>query len=262
MATNPLKETWAAGRTAFGLWSVMPGSIGAEILAGAGADYVCVDQQHGVIDYDAMVPMFQAIRGGGAAPITRVLSNDPFLIMKALDAGSWAVIVPLVNSAEDAARAVSACRYPPQGLRSFGPVLAAGVIGSRNPEELGGEVICLVMVETREALERVDEIAATPGLDGVYIGPSDLALSLGLPPTLEIMEGEHAAAVQRIREACHEHGIAAGIHAPSGEWARRHAEAGFDLITVATDAPLLRAAALREMTAAREPRAYTDSRND
>ena len=252
MATNPIREIWAGDRPAFGLWSVMPGTIGAEILAKAGADYVCVDQQHGVIDYGSMAPMFQVIRAGGAAPITRVLSNDPFLIMKALDAGAWAVIVPLVNSAEDAARAVSACRYPPQGIRSFGPVLAADVIGSRDPEKLGGEVVCLVMVETREALERVGEIAATPGLDGVYIGPSDLALSLGLTPTLEIMEGEHEAAVRRIREACHEHGIAAGIHAPSGEWARRHAQAGFDLITVASDAPLLRAAAGQEMTTARE----------
>jgi 4-hydroxy-2-oxoheptanedioate aldolase len=251
---NPLKAAWAEGWTAFGLWSVVPGPIGVEILAEAGVDYVCVDQQHGVIGYDSMVPMFQAIRGGGAAPITRVLSNDPFLIMKALDAGAWAVIVPLVNSAEDAARAVSACRYPPRGIRSFGPVRAAGVIGSRDPEELGGEVLCLVMVETREALERVDEIAATPGLDGIYVGPSDLALSLGLPPTLEVKEGEHVEAVRRIREACHEHEIAAGIHAPSGEWAKRHAEAGFDLITVATDAPLLRGAALKELTVARERR--------
>jgi 4-hydroxy-2-oxoheptanedioate aldolase len=252
MATNPIREIWAGDRPAFGLWSVMPGTTGAEILAKAGADYVCVDQQHGVIDYGSMAPMFQAIRAGGAAPITRVLSNDPFLIMKALDAGSWGVIVPLVNSAEDAARAVSACRYPPQGIRSFGPVLAADVIGSRDPEELGGKVVCLVMVETREALERVGEIAATPGLDGVYIGPSDLALSLGLPPTLEIMEGEHAEAVERIREACHRNGIAAGIHSPSGEWARRHAQAGFDLITVASDAPLLRGAAGQEMATARE----------
>jgi 4-hydroxy-2-oxoheptanedioate aldolase len=252
MATNPIREIWAGDRPAFGLWSVMPGTIGAEILAKAGADYVCVDQQHGVIDYGSIAPMFQVIRAGGAAPITRVLSNDPFLIMKALDAGSWGVIVPLVNSAEDAARAVSACRYPPQGIRSFGPVLAADVIGSRDPEKLGGEVVCLVMVETREALERVGEIAATPGLDGVYIGPSDLALSLGLPPTLEIMEGEHAEAVERIREACHQNGIAAGIHSPSGEWARRHAQAGFDLITVASDAPLLRAAAGQEMATARE----------
>ena len=258
MATNPIREIWAGNRPAFGLWSVMPGTIGAEILAKAGVDYVCVDQQHGVIDYGSMAPMFQVIRAGGAAPITRVLSNDPFLIMKALDAGSWGVIVPLVSSAEDAARAVSACRYPPQGIRSFGPVLAADVIGSRDPEELGGEVLCLVMVETREALERVGEIAATPGLDGIYIGPSDLALSLGLTPTLEIMEGEHAEAVERIREACHRNGIAAGIHSPSGEWARRHAQAGFDLITVASDAPLLRGASSREMTAARKGRAEAD----
>ena len=252
MAKNPLKTSWAEGRTAFGLWMTVSGSIGAEIVARAGADYVCVDQQHGVIGYDSMVPMFQAIRAEGPAPITRVLSNDPFLIMKALDAGAWGVIVPLVNNAEEAARAVAACRYPPRGVRSYGPVRAAGVIGSRDPEELGGEVLCLVMVETREALDRVEEIAATPGLDGVYIGPSDLALALGLPPTLEVTEEAHAEAVYRIREACHRSGIAAGIHSPSGEWAMRHAEAGFDIVTVATDAALLRGAALRELTAARD----------
>jgi len=252
---NPLKAAWAEGRTAFGLWSVVPGSFGAEILSETGADYVCVDQQHGAIDYDTMVPMLQAIRAGGAAPITRVLSNDPFLIMKALDAGAWAVIVPLVSSAGDAARAASACRYPPRGVRSFGPVRAATVIGSRDPEDLGGEVLCLVMVETREALERVDEIAATPGVDGIYIGPSDLALSLGLPPTLEVTEAEHVEAVQRIRETCHQHGIAAGIHCPSGDWARRHAEAGFDMVTVATDAPLLRAALLGALAVARAEQA-------
>ena len=229
----------------------VPGSIGAEILAGAGVDYVCVDQQHGVIDYDSMVPMVQAIRAEGAAPITRVLSNDPFLIMKAFDAGAWGVVVPLINDAGEAARAVSACRYPPRGMRSYGPVRAAGVIGSRDPEDLGGEVLCLVMVETREALERVEEIAATPGLDGIYIGPADLALSLGLSPTLDIQEGEHAEAVERIREACHANGIAAGIHSASGEWAKRHVEAGFDIVTVATDATILRAAALREVGVAR-----------
>lgn len=249
---NPLKKSWTEGRTGFGLWMTVPGSIGAEIFAESGVDYVCVDQQHGIIDYDSMVPMFQAIRAEGTAPITRVLSNDPFLIMKALDAGAWGVIVPLVNSAEDAARAVAACRYPPRGIRSYGPVRAAGVIGSRDPEELGGEVLCLVMVETREALEKVDEIAATPGLDGIYIGPSDLALSLGLPPTLEVREDEHAEAVRRIREACHAGGIAAGIHSPDGGWARKHAEEGFDMVTIATDAALLRDAARRELAAARD----------
>jgi 4-hydroxy-2-oxoheptanedioate aldolase len=251
VAQNPLKAVWDEGRTAFGLWTTIPGSFGAEIFAGAGVDYVCVDQQHGLIDYASIVPMFQAIEAAGAAPITRVLSGDPYRIMKALDAGARGVIVPLVNSAEDAARAVAACRYPPHGMRSYGPVRAAGVIGSRDPEDLGGEVLCLVMVETREALERVDEISGTPGVDGIYIGPSDLALSLGLPPTLAVTQDEHVEAVGRIREACHRHGIAAGIHSPDGEWARKHAEDGFTMVTVATDAALLREAALREVTVAR-----------
>jgi 4-hydroxy-2-oxoheptanedioate aldolase len=253
--SNPLKAAWSEGQTAFGLWSAIPSSFGAELLASVGLDYVCADQQHGLIGYDSMVPMFQAIRAEGTVPITRVLSNDPFLIMKALDAGAWGVIVPLIGSGKDAASAVSACRYPPQGIRSYGPVRAAGVIGSRDPEALGGEVVCLVMVETREALRQVDEIASTPGLDGIYIGPSDLALSLGLTPGLDIKEGEHAEAVNRIREACHRNGIAAGIHAASGEWARRHAEAGFDMVTVTTDAVLLRNAALREVAVARSERA-------
>jgi 4-hydroxy-2-oxoheptanedioate aldolase len=256
---NPLKEAWSEGRTAFGLWMTVPGSVGAEILAGAGVDYACVDQQHGVIDYDSMVPMFQAIRAEGAAAITRVLSNDPFLIMKALDAGARGVIVPLIGSAEEAARAVAACRYPPRGMRSYGPVRAAGVIGSRDPEDLGGGVLCIVMVETREGLEKVEEIAATPGLDGIYIGPSDLALSLGLPPTLDVTEDTHIQAVRRIREACHRNGIAAGIHCASGEWAMNHAKAGFNMVTVATDAALLRAAALRELTIARGGRGETGS---
>jgi 4-hydroxy-2-oxoheptanedioate aldolase len=112
-------------------------------------------------------------------------------------------------------------------------------------------VLCIVMVETREGLERVEEIAATPGLDGIYIGPSDLALSLGLPPTLDIQEGEHAEAVGRIREACHRHGVAAGIHSASGESAREHAQAGFDMVTVATDATLLKGAARLEVSVAR-----------
>ena len=251
---NPLKEAWAENRTAFGLWMTMPGSFGAELLAGAGVDYVCVDQQHGVIDYASMISMFQAIGAAGAAPITRVIQNDPGEIMKSLDAGALGVIVPLVNDATEAARAVSACRYPPHGTRSYGPVRAAGVIGSRDPKDLDRTVLCIVMVETREGLEKVDEIAATPGLDGIFIGPSDLALSLGLPPTLDVTEEAHVEAVRRIREASHRHGIAAGIQSASGGAAREHAQAGFDMVTVATDAALLRSAARRELMAARGER--------
>lgn len=248
---NPLREVWAEGRTAFGLWAAIPSSFSAELVAGAGVDYVCVDQQHGVVNYASMVPMLQAIGATGAAPITRVLSNDPFRIMKALDAGAWGVIVPLVNDAGEAARAVSACRYPPDGIRSYGPIRASDVIRSKDPEDLAREVLCLVMVETREGLENVEEIAATPGVDGVYVGPADLALSLGLPPTTEVTEKKHVEAVRRIREACQKHAIVAGIHCSSGEWAQRQAGAGFDMVTVAVDAALLGGAARREVATAR-----------
>ena len=147
MTINPLRAAWDEGRTAFGLWAAIPSSFSAEIVAGAGVDYVCVDQQHGIVDYASMVPMLQAIGAAGAAPITRVLSNDPYRIMKALDAGALGVIVPLVNDAGEAANAVAACRYPPDGIRSYGPIRASSVIGSRDPEDLAGEVLCMVMVE-------------------------------------------------------------------------------------------------------------------
>ncbi|MEW6635248.1 MAG: aldolase/citrate lyase family protein [Actinomycetota bacterium] len=248
---NRIREAWVEGRTAFGLWSVMPGSFGVEVLAAAGPDYVCVDLQHGLAGHDSMVPMLAAVGAAGAAPIARVLANDAAGITKVLDAGTLGVIVPLVESAEEAARAVAACRYPPRGNRSYGPVRASVMLGSKEPEELDRDVLCFVMVETREGLENIEEIAATPGLDGIYIGPSDLALSLGLPPTLEIEHPEHAAAVERIKKACRGAGIAAGIHSGSGEWARRHAEAGFDMVTVATDATLLGRAASRELSEAR-----------
>jgi len=248
---NPLKKVWEEGGTAFGLWAMMPGTFGAEILAGTNVEFVCVDQQHGVIGYEAIVPMFQAITAGGATPITRVLRNDASLIGKSLDAGARGVIVPLVNDADEAARAVAACRYPPDGVRSYGPVRAAGVVGSNVPEDLDADALCFAMIETREGLDRVDEIAATPGLEGIYIGPSDLALSLGLAPTLEVNEDAHAEAVNRIHEACRRNGIIAGIHCPDGAWARKHADAGFDLITVTMDAPVLETAIRRGVDEAR-----------
>lgn len=248
---NPLRRAWDEGRTAFGMWAVMPGFFGTEILAGSGVDYVCVDCQHGIIGFDESLPMFAAIRGAGAAPITRVPRNDASLIGKSLDAGAVGVIVPLVNTPEEAAQAVAACRYPPVGIRSYGPMRIGNLVGSKAPEDLQREALCFVMIETREALEQAEAIAATPGLDGIYIGPSDLALSLGLPPTLEITEDIHVEAVERVKAACEAHGIVAGIHSGNGEWAKKHAEAGFRLVTVAMDAGMLKSAALAEVAAAR-----------
>ena len=151
-----------------------PVSVTAEVAAATGAGYVVVDQQHGGVGPAETIAMLQAHPAAGAAGLVRVPRNDPWLIGHPLDLGALGVIVPMVESGEEAARAVAACRYAPDGERSIGLLRGAAD---------GGEPLCLVMVETRAALERVEEIAATPGLDGIYIGPSDLALSHGLQPT-------------------------------------------------------------------------------
>lgn len=235
MHATPLRDALTAGRPAFGLWAALPTGLTAELAGRIGVDYVCVDQQHGAIDDGATLGVFQAVTAGGATPVARVAQNDPWLIMRALDLGALAVIVPLVNSAEEAARAVSACRFPPTGTRSFGPIRATTVVGSAEPARLNAAVMCFAMIETREGLDRVEEIAATPGLDGLYIGPSDLALGLGLAPTAEPREPAHLAAVELVRRACERAGIVAAMHTHSGEVAARAATQGFAMITIAVD---------------------------
>jgi 4-hydroxy-2-oxoheptanedioate aldolase len=248
--TNPLRTLWASGRTAFGAWCATTSVVSAEAVATAGYDYVCVDLQHGAVSYSDALPMLVAIAGRGAIPVCRVPTNEADVIGKVLDAGALGVVVPLVSSPEEAARAVAACRYPPRGTRSFGPVRAATVTGSRDIEDLE-QVVCAVMVETREGLEGVDEIAATPGLDAVYVGPADLALALGLAPGYQRPEPEHEAAIEAIAEACRRHGVTMGIHCDGGEMAARRRGQGARMITVVNDLALVRAGAATELELAR-----------
>lgn len=247
---NPLTVAWRTGRATFGIWCMIPSSISTEMTAGLGFDYVCIDLQHGGISYSEAVPMLQAARAAGVPAVARVQYNDPGEIMKMLDAGALGVIVPLVNNAEEAARAVEACRYPPVGNRSYGPLRASLVTGSRDPADLG-QVVCLVMIETAEGLANVDAIASTPGLDGIYVGPSDLSLALGLDPGYERPEREHIDAIESIRAACKQHGIIAGIQCGGGDMADRRRAQGFQMVTVGTDASFLTAHAGRELAAAR-----------
>lgn len=244
--TNPLQEKWSRGEITLGAWCSSPSSVMAEALAVSGYDYVCADMQHGVVGFSEAVQMFQAISGQGATPIARVPANDAAMIGRVLDAGALGVVVPLVNTPEDAARAVAACRYPPLGERSFGPVRASTVTGSRDPQDLN-QVVCAVMVETREGLERVDEIAATPGLDAVYVGPSDLSLALDLPPAYEHDVAEHVDAIASIRSACERHGITAGVHCMGGEMGERRRTQGFQMMTLVNDLALVRASGAAEL---------------
>jgi 4-hydroxy-2-oxoheptanedioate aldolase len=247
---NVLRAKWKLGGTAFGAWAAIPSGFAAELLCTDGVDYVCIDQQHGLVDYDAMIEMLRAIDGRGTVALTRVPANQAWMIGKALDAGVQGVVVPMVSSGTQAAEAVAACRYFPKGVRSFGPVRASFVMGSRDIDVVGDSVLCFVMVETREGVERIDEIAATPGLDGIYVGPADLALGLGLPPNLDKEEPEHVAAVAKILDACRRHKIIAGIQCGSGKSARKHADKGFQLVTFTKDSSLLPNSLEKELAAA------------
>jgi 4-hydroxy-2-oxoheptanedioate aldolase len=255
-AGKRLRAKFEAGQAAFGLWAGIPSSLTAELAAAAGYDYVCVDLQHGLSDEAMMVSMFQSTQAAGAAPIARLAWNEPWLIMRALDLGAVGVILPLIDNAAEARRAVESCRYPPVGRRSFGPIRAELVMGSNTPDELGGDALCFAMIETREGIENLDEIAATPGLDGLYIGPSDLSIALGLAPGGVVADPSRdrpklAEAIDRIRQVCEAHGLIAGMHCGAGEVASHYAQEGFRLITVGVDTNLFKTMIGRELSAAR-----------
>jgi 4-hydroxy-2-oxoheptanedioate aldolase len=254
-AGKRLRAKLEGGEPVFGVWAGIANSYTAELGARAGYDYVCVDLQHGLSTEAALVSMFQAIHAGGSVPMARVAWNEPWLIMRALDLGAAGVILPLIDNAGDAARGVESCRYPPHGRRSFGPIRAHITMGSIELDDLAG-ALCIAMIETREALDNLDEIAATPGLDGLYIGPSDLSLALGLRPGGIVDEpGEDRKALseemERIREACAANGIVPGLHCLGGRAAQRYAEAGFKMITVGADSRMLTTVLSQELSTAR-----------
>lgn len=246
---NRLLGAWRQGAQTIGMWCVIPSSVSAESAASRGFDYVCVDQQHGAVGYDASVPMYQVI-AQRAVPLTRVPWNDPGTIMKALDAGAQGVVVPLVSTVEDAKRAVAACRYPPSGIRSYGPVLASLSLGTREPDRLE-QVACVVMIETLEGLANVDEIAQVPGIDAVYVGPADLSLVLDLPPSYEHDDPRHAEAISTILAACRRHGVVPGIHCADGDMGARRLEEGFQMVTVCNDLALIGQGSAEALAAAK-----------
>jgi 4-hydroxy-2-oxoheptanedioate aldolase len=227
-----------------GLWAAVPSIVTAQAAAMAGADYVVVDEQHGAVGPAEVVAMLAAIEMSGAAPLVRVGRNEPWVIGRALDLGAHGVIVPLVNDAAEAAAAVAACRYAPVGVRSWGVVR-----GEPDPAPL-----CLVMVETRSALDNLDSIARTPGLDGLYVGPSDLALGLGLRPTGVIEHPAVLEAISVVREACRRERRIAGVHCLTADDAARFVREGLDIVTAGSDAVHLRRALADAVATARSER--------
>ncbi|MDA8289277.1 MAG: aldolase/citrate lyase family protein [Actinomycetota bacterium] len=255
-----LRESWRDGKAALGIWCSVSDTLIAEVLASVKPDYVCVDMQHGQTHAGNLVSMMQAVKAGGSVPIARVAESNPALIMKALDAGARGVIVPLVESREQARRAVEACRFPPRGTRSFGPYRASITAESSDPYELE-QVACIVMIETQRGIANLEEIVTTEGVTAAYVGPSDLSLALGLPPG-SVDAPEFVSVLEDIRAACEAHGVIPGLHCYEGRTALRAVEQGFKMVTVAVELRLLRAALALELDLVRSayaPAAITEA---
>ena len=246
MIANRLKALWAEGRPSINGWCSIGSPFTAEIMAAQGFDSVTIDMQHGALDYSALLPMFQAMRASGATLMARVPWLEPGIIMKALDAGAYGIICPMVNSAEEAARFVSYLRYPPHGQRSFGPTRVSFAAGANYAGEANDNILGFAMIETAEGMANLDAIAATPGLDGIYVGPADLTLGLGqgrLAPAFDREEPEMIEALQKIVAACRKAGIRAALHCGAPDYAARAASWGFDMMTVSNDVRMLAGAA-------------------
>lgn len=238
--------------TVLGYWAVLDNPVGTERLARTGYDYVALDAQHGLIGYSGLLRGLTAIdAAGGCVGLVRVEANDITPIGRALDAGAAGVIVPLINTAADAAAAVAATRYPPVGIRSYGPMRSGLRIGPE-PALANRSVVVLAMIETPQGLANVEEIAATPGLDGLYIGPSDLTLAVGgATPSDAAVADVFDKALTRVRNACEAAGITTGIHSASGTIAARRLAEGFTFVSIASDLTHLEQAARDHLAAAR-----------
>lgn len=246
MIANELKKRWAAGDATLNGWLSIASTFTAEIVAEQDYDSVTIDLQHGALGYSDFVPMLQAMRASGVVPMARVPWLEPGIVMKVLDAGAYGVICPMINTRADAEILVSCTRYPPHGQRSFGPTRVNFSAGPGYAAEANDEVICFAMIETAEAVKNLEDIVATPGLDGVYIGPADLTLGVAngrLAPGFDRQEEEMIAVIRQILDAAKSAGIRAGLHCGSAEYAARAIGWGFDLVSLPNDVRLLAAAA-------------------
>ncbi len=247
---EPLKQRWKRDETTLGAWCMIPSSLTAEILAKGGFDWALVDMQHGCMGYETAVEMIRAIDLAGITPIVRVPWNEPGIIGRMLDAGAMGIVAPMVNSVEEARRLVESCLYPPAGRRSLGPVRVGARDGLGYVAGANARVAVIPMIETAEALAAVEDIAAVPGVDALFVGPFDLSFSLGLPPGDNDGKPAFDAAISRINAAARARGIATAVLTNPTLAALRAAQ-GFRMMSVVTDAALLGAAAQAGLASAR-----------
>ena len=231
---NTMKQKLLSGQPALGIVLGLGSPTAAGIAARCGFDFVLVDNQHGDWDDTTTLAAFRAISLGNATPVARVRQNDFYAIGRLLDRGALGIVVPMVNSAEEARAAAFAMRYPPRGGRSFAGSLAVHY-GPDYDTWADNEVFLSVQIETAQAAERAEEIMAVAGVDGCWIGPMDLARSLGVAPGAQI----HQDAILRVLDACRKTGKIPGIYTPNAVAAQRRIAEGFRFVTAADDGGLI-----------------------
>ena len=251
MRTNRIREIWAKEKTVYNGWLAIPSSISAEMMAQQDFDSICVDLQHGAIDYQTSLPMLQAISTTDRVPLARIPWNDPAIIGKMLDAGAYGLICPMVNSREECERFVGACRYAPLGYRSVGPLRASLYAGADYWKHANTTVLTFAMIETKQAVANLDDILSTPGLDGIYVGPSDLSVSMGESAGFDPRFPEVLKAIEKIAKAAEKHGVIPGIHVGSVAYAHQMVGFGYRFITYLSDFRLLQLATERGVRALR-----------
>jgi 4-hydroxy-2-oxoheptanedioate aldolase len=250
---NNLKARLKSGKACVNAWLAIPSGFSAEVIAQCGFDSVTVDLQHGVQDYHSMVQCFQAMHGHPVTPLVRVPWNEPGIIGKVLDGGAWGVICPMVNTPAESKALATSCLYPPAGKRSNGPIrhVAYGA-PSAYQATANDELLVIPMIETQEAIDNIDAILDVPGISGIYIGPSDLGLSLGLKPSLDREEPQVIAIYEKLLKATSARGQFAGIHNATGAYAARMIHMGFRFVTLANDSGLMARAAREQIAITRK----------
>jgi 4-hydroxy-2-oxoheptanedioate aldolase len=247
---NSALANWRTGTPSIGAWSNLPDIHIAELLSRSGIDWMCFDLQHGLMDYSDLTSLLPAVCASPVTPLVRVAANRSDQIGKALDVGAEGVIVPMVNTVEEARSAVAACYYPPLGQRSCGPMRPAMLEGVEYLATANEQIACLLMIETEEGLRNVEEIAAVPGVTGLFVGPVDLCYGLGLSP-MDFAHARFTEAVGRILSACVEHGIVAGMFGYTPEMAKNYLANGFNFASAGTDISFVREGVTRALAGAR-----------
>lgn len=240
---NPLRRIWSAGGTALNGWIALSSPLAAEAMMRAGWDSITIDMQHGTAEYADLLSLLPIAEKAGVVPLVRVPWLDEAAIMRALDAGAIGIIAPMIETAADARRLVAACLYPPLGARSFGPIRARLAHGDAYGGVANAEILPLAMIETRTAVDNLEEILAVPGLGGLYIGPADLSLACGFPPGFDREEPEMLDLIAQILKRCTAAGLPCGLHCGTPAYAARMVSKGFALLTVGSDARFLEAGA-------------------